>query len=314
MPKTDTILSAKALRYFLQLVDTMNYTQAAQLLGITQPALTQQIKKLERTIGTPLFGQMGKKIYLTEAGKQMKTAAEELLETINSVVDGIQEFTQDDKGTIVIGVLESIDISVFREFMVQFNQKYPNIILNLISLNRQDLWQRLDKNTLDLAFMYLPDITKHDEINLLHQYEHETFYKDRVVVLTHDPEMKDQELTSANMAKHKWVTYPENFYLSQLVKGTMNRNHQLEIPLSFSDSDSLVKTAQETDLDTFVSQSYYEIHKDKIKLTPCYLKNHKSFEISMVYRKGKMEIPRIENFMKEWNKFLENRDYSSRLE
>ncbi len=46
MPKTDTILSAKSLRYFLQLIDTMNYTQAAQILGITQPALTQQVKKI----------------------------------------------------------------------------------------------------------------------------------------------------------------------------------------------------------------------------------------------------------------------------
>lgn len=44
MPKTDTILSTKSLHYFLQLIDTMNYTQAAQILGITQPALTQQIK------------------------------------------------------------------------------------------------------------------------------------------------------------------------------------------------------------------------------------------------------------------------------
>ena len=45
---TDAVLSAKSLRYFLQLIDNMSYTQAAQILGITQPALTQQIKKLER--------------------------------------------------------------------------------------------------------------------------------------------------------------------------------------------------------------------------------------------------------------------------
>lgn len=44
MSKSDTILSAKSLRYFLQLIETMNYTQAAQILGITQPALTQQVK------------------------------------------------------------------------------------------------------------------------------------------------------------------------------------------------------------------------------------------------------------------------------
>lgn len=46
MSKSDTILSAKSLRYFLQLIETMNYTQAAQILGITQPALTQQVKKI----------------------------------------------------------------------------------------------------------------------------------------------------------------------------------------------------------------------------------------------------------------------------
>ena len=55
---TDAVLSAKSLRYFLQLIDNMSYTQAAQILGITQPALTQQIKKLERAVGSPLFGQM----------------------------------------------------------------------------------------------------------------------------------------------------------------------------------------------------------------------------------------------------------------
>ncbi|MCT6903343.1 MAG: LysR family transcriptional regulator, partial [Lactobacillus sp.] len=109
MPKTDTILSTKSLHYFLQLIDTMNYTQAAQILGITQPALTQQIKKIEHAIGTPLFGQMGKKLYLTEAGKQLQTGAIQLLGTINSVVSDIQEFTQADKGNIAIGVLESVD-------------------------------------------------------------------------------------------------------------------------------------------------------------------------------------------------------------
>lgn len=72
MSKSDTILSAKSLRYFLQLIETMNYTQAAQILGITQPALTQQVKKLERAIGAPLFGQMGKKLKLVKKWKQQR--------------------------------------------------------------------------------------------------------------------------------------------------------------------------------------------------------------------------------------------------
>ncbi len=59
--KQESIFSSKTLTYFLQLTETMNYTQAAQILGITQPALTQQIKKLERTVGARLFYSVGKK-------------------------------------------------------------------------------------------------------------------------------------------------------------------------------------------------------------------------------------------------------------
>ena len=67
----ENIFSSKTLTYFLQLAETMSYTQAAQILGITQPALTQQIKKLERTVGAPLFYSIGKKLHLSDAGYTM---------------------------------------------------------------------------------------------------------------------------------------------------------------------------------------------------------------------------------------------------
>lgn len=315
MPKTDTILSAKSLRYFLQLIDTMNYTQAAQILGITQPALTQQIKKLEHAIGAPLFGQMGKKLYLTEAGKEMQSAAVELLGTINSVVDDIQEFTQADKGTVTIGLLETVDPNIFREFLTKFNKKYPNVVLHVASYDRQELWRRLDNNLVDLAIMYLPDNTKKDEINLQHQYDHSTIYKDRLVVLTHkDTVEKGKEYPVSRFTKGKWVTYPDTFYLSQLMREYVGNKVKLNVPMQFGSTEQLIKTAENTNYDTFVTESSYKVNKDRIHLTPVYIKNDKDFEISLVYRKGKLEIPRVKNLLKEWKKFLEESDYSSRLE
>ena len=53
--KQENIFSSKTLSYFLQLAETMSYTQAAQILGITQPAHKQQIKNLERTVGEPIY-------------------------------------------------------------------------------------------------------------------------------------------------------------------------------------------------------------------------------------------------------------------
>lgn len=306
MPKTDTILSAKSLRYFLQLIDTMNYTQAAQILGITQPALTQQIKKLEHAIGAPLFGQMGKKLYLTEAGKEMQSAAVKLLDTINSVVDDVQEFTKSDQGHISVGVLNTIEMSDFRKFLVLFNKKFPNIQLSVATYNRQEMWRKLDNNSIDLAIMYLPDNTKRDEINLQHQYDHIDIKKDRMVILTHKDTVEEgKEYPVSRFLRRKWVSYPEDFYLVQLMKEYFGHKNKPEFAMSFSRANELVSSAQETEYDTFITQSYYQKHKEEITLTPVYLKGDKTFEIALVYRKGKLEIPRVKNFLKEWNNFLD---------
>ncbi len=315
MPKTDTILSAKSLRYFLQLIDTMNYTQAAQILGITQPALTQQIKKLEHAIGAPLFGQMGKKLYLTEAGKEMQSAAVELLDTINSVVDNIQEFTQADKGTISIGVLDTLSLNIFHKFIINFNQKFPHIGLHLDTFDRQELWHRLDNNLIDMAIMYLPDNTKRDGVSLQHQYDHSTIYQDRLVVLTHKKTVEaNKPYPVSRFSRRKWVTYPEKYYLSQLMKEYFGNKNKLHASLTFGCTKDLIKAAEETNYDTFITKSYYTANKNKIKLTPVYFKHDKNFEISLVYRKGKLEIPRIKNLLKEWQNFLANKSYASRLE
>lgn len=315
MPKTDTILSAKSLRYFLQLVDTMNYTQAAHILGITQPALTQQIKKLEHAIGAPLFGQMGKTLYLTDAGKDMKVAAIKLLNTINSVVSDIQEFTKPDRGIIMIGVLETLDISILRQFLQKFTAKYPKIDIHVHDYNSSELWRELGRNSIDLAVMYLPDNTKHNEVHLQHEFRYDPVYKDRLVVLTHKTTVDPgKEYPISRFLRRKWVAYPKNNYLSRLMNDYFGSKQKPNIALTFSRPQSLIDTAQETNMDTFISQGYYEKHKNEISLTPVYIKKDKKFDISIVYLKGKTEIPRIQNLLKEWNIFLDKQDYSSRLE
>jgi Transcriptional regulator len=103
--KQESIFSSKTLTYFLQLAETMNYTQAAQILGITQPALTQQIKKLERTVGAPLFYSVGKKLRLSDAGYTMLDATHKIYGILNQATDEIQQATSATQGEINIGVV-----------------------------------------------------------------------------------------------------------------------------------------------------------------------------------------------------------------
>ncbi len=104
----ESIFSSKTLSYFLQLADTMNYTQAAQILGITQPALTQQIKKLERTVETPLFYSVGKKLRLTDAGYIMLKTTHKIYDLLNDATDEIQQATSSTNGEINLGILAQL--------------------------------------------------------------------------------------------------------------------------------------------------------------------------------------------------------------
>ena len=127
--KQDTIFSSKTLSYFLQLAETMSYTQAAQILGITQPALTQQIKKLERTVGAPLFYSVGKKLHLSDAGYTMLDATHQIYETLNKAADEIQQTTSATQGSISIGILASIESSVFASFITDYYKHNHGILL-----------------------------------------------------------------------------------------------------------------------------------------------------------------------------------------
>ncbi len=127
----ESIFSSKTLTYFLQLADTMNYTQAAQLLGITQPALTQQIKKLERTVGAPLFYSIGKKLHLSEAGVTMLEATQQIYEVLNVATDRIQEASDASNGKINIGLLASIEDAAFNSFIADYYEHNPQVQVTL---------------------------------------------------------------------------------------------------------------------------------------------------------------------------------------
>lgn len=135
----------------------MNYTQAAQILGITQPALTQQIKKLERTVGTALFYSVGKKLRLTDAGYIMLKTTHQIYDLLNDATDEIQQATSSTTGQINLGILASIETKVFEDFALDLYKDNPDLEVNFHMLTRKEIWESLENNRIDLAIMYLPD-------------------------------------------------------------------------------------------------------------------------------------------------------------
>ena len=311
--KQEQIFSSRTITYFLQLSDTMNYTQAAQILGITQPALSQQIKKLEKAVGAPLFYSVGKRLRLTDAGYTMLTASHQINKVLNKATDEIQQSSSAKTGEIFIGVLSSIETRVFEDFIVKYFDKEPDIKISFILLNRKEIWEHLENNTIDLAIMYLPD----ENIKNWKPYEVKNIMHDSLLLLHHNPIMHDlDEITPSQAAQLNWVTYPKGFYLREALENEFTK--QLvdfpKIKSTMTTPDQIGRFAENSELVTALPKSYLDSHQHMDGIYTNSFKPAINFDLDFVFRKDKINIPRIKNFLAEFDQYLDEKGYTNRLE
>lgn len=311
--KQDKIFSSKTLTYFLQLTKTMSYTQAAQILGITQPALTQQIKKLERAVGAPLFYSVGKKLHLSDAGYTMLDATHQIYETLNWATDEIQQSTSATQGEITIGLLSSLDERIFTDFAIKFYQANPGIKLILHQLTRDEIWERLEGNTIDLAVMYLPD----DSIKNWKPYDSKKIINEELLFLhkkDNPSYTKRKKVKNRDTLKEQWVTYPPAYYLNSLIREAF-KNTLADRPESvahFTQPEQLLSFAKQTGVNTALPSSFVKAHADEeigiLSFDPAI-----KFEMDFVFRKDKQEVPRIKAFFDAFDVYLSEKSYDQHL-
>ncbi|CAM2812915.1 LysR family transcriptional regulator [Dellaglioa algida] len=310
--KQENIFSSKTLTYFLQLADIMNYTQAAQILGITQPALTQQIKKLERTVGAPLFYSVGKKLHLSDAGYTMLDATHQIYETLNKATNEIQQSTSATQGEITIGILASIEDEVFDDFVIEYYKNNPDIIVSFHLLTRKEIWSELENNKIDLAIMYLPD----ESIKNWKPYESKKIFTEDLLFLHHNEKLSSKKKVKLQETiDNVWVTYPSDYYLDRTIK-TIYQSQLVNLPKSvarFTSPSQILKFARATHAYTALPTSFLAAHPEGKDLWTSHFEPEIKFDLSFVFRKDKDEIPRNEHFLNAFDQFLDEKDYMTRL-
>lgn len=306
-----SFLPSKALDYFLQLTETMNYTQAAQILGISQPALTQQIKKLEHGVGAPLFYNVGKKLHLSDAGYTLLDATHQIYETVSNATNQIQRSTNENQGSISIGLLSSIENNVFTDFAAEYYKKHPEVNISFHVLTRRELWQRLEDNQIDMGIMYLPDAS----IKNWRPFKAKTIIQDEMLYLNNNQELNQlKEISFDETLNSDWVTYPENHYLSDLINESFKKQ-MLGLPNNiahFTRPSSIYHFAKEVGVSTALPASFVRAN-DTDQMGMVSFNPKIELELSFIYRKEKEKIPRISNLLSEFEDYLQQEDYVSRL-
>ncbi|KAA9150742.1 LysR family transcriptional regulator [Amycolatopsis acidicola] len=131
-------MNLRALRSFVVLAEELNFSRAAERLHVAQPALSQQIRALEKDLGAQLVDRGRRPLRLTEAGSYLLTEARQLLATAEQAALGTREIGEGTRGWLAIGFTRSSMYSVLPPALKQFHRAYPKVDLKLFEMVTED--------------------------------------------------------------------------------------------------------------------------------------------------------------------------------
>ncbi|MBO4942237.1 MAG: LysR family transcriptional regulator [Muribaculaceae bacterium] len=148
-------MELRQLKYFVKVAETLNFSEAAKALFVTQSTLSQQIKQLEGELRVQLFTRSSHNVDLTEAGSELLPYARQTIIDADQCTARICDLNNLSAGTLNIGVTYSFS-PILTETLVTFMKSYPHIKLNIIYRPMAELMDILRRREVDFVLAFKP--------------------------------------------------------------------------------------------------------------------------------------------------------------
>jgi len=153
----------RQLKVFEAVARRLSFSRAAEELHLSQPAVSAQVKLLEGHAGLPLFEQLGRKVYLTPAGRELLHHSRAIIQQFHDAEAALAALKGVSGGRLNVAVISAGDY-FFPRLLAEFTRRHPGVVMNLEVHNREELLHRLSDNLTDLAVMVRPP-TDLDTVN-----------------------------------------------------------------------------------------------------------------------------------------------------
>lgn len=158
-------MEIRTLRYFLAVAREENMTRAAEMLHVTQPTLSKQLKSLEDELGKKLFTRHSFSIRLTDAGMLLRSRAEDLVRMADKIEAEFVSLDEVTGGDLYLGLAESYQISLLAQEIHTFKKNYPELKYHITSGDTEQVSEKLDKGLLDFAVLAeIPNAAKYESL------------------------------------------------------------------------------------------------------------------------------------------------------
>jgi len=192
-------MNPQHLRTFLAVKKHRNYTRAGEELFLSQPAVSRQVRQLERELGVRLFEQIGKSLHLTEAGQTLALEAGKILGALERTAEAVKAHRSAEDGRLRIGGSTTPGFYLLPNLLGRFHARYPRVDLHYTVENSLRIEQMILRNSLDLGFVGAH--LAHDDLHM------EPLVDDEIVcfaALSH-PLAGRRRIAPRSLAEETWI-------------------------------------------------------------------------------------------------------------
>lgn len=205
-------MELRHLRYFVTVAQERHFTRAAERLGIGQPPLSVQIRRLEREIGAPLFRRLSRGVELTDAGELLLGSALQILDQLERTVSDVRRVARGEHGRLLVGFAGATYLQPMVPAIVrEFRARYPDVQMSPEQSNTPWLMQGLREGRIDVAFVR-PPIDKDDALRTELLLE-----EDMIAALphTHPLAQAGESISLAALAGETFILFPRSIGIAR---------------------------------------------------------------------------------------------------
>lgn len=219
-------LTLEQLRIFLAVAEHLHFTRAANALYITQPAVSAAIQTLERSYGIPLFHRLGRRVELTEAGRWLQTHAQQILDQVQQLEQGLRELNNLQTGNLHLGSSLTIGNYWLPYRISAYKQSYPGIHIQCTLANTEAICEGVLRGNFDLGLV--EGVVRPEDQTQLEQH---IIAWDRLCIIVGPghPWFHRQEISVAELTTTDWILREPGSGTQQHFEAALN---QWGIPLA----------------------------------------------------------------------------------
>ncbi len=281
-------------KIFVDLVETKSFSKAARLNGITQSAVSQQARAMEKHFDNLLIDRSQKQFQLTREGNRVYQTAKEILHVYEKLMSELMEMKKVISGTIRISTIYSIGLHELPPFIKSFLTDYPSVNVRVEYRRSNLVYEDILHNSVDFGLVAFPVKTR--------QIEMIPFREDRLVAICH-PEHPLASQTSVNvetLGNYKFISFDPDIPTRKAVDQIFRENNIEAEPVMEFDNIETVKRAVEIDAGIAIAPQATVAQEVKQGTLASVTLNGTGFNrpLAILHRKGRVLTPAMKKFIK----------------